>query len=157
MDGSQTPTFPPFVPLVPPDVPSNCANGFELGNATPGSIYTLATNQSAGAAAITLDVDFATYLQPDAVLITGRDADGGAYTLMDSCRLQTWTQGDPTGGLKRPPDVTIRQFRIDVHAGTRLLVIDFGGVVSPMYIQVLGLCDFDVTRFADATFWQAVP
>jgi hypothetical protein len=149
--------YPPYVPLVPPDVPADCANGFEIGDATSGSVYTLTTNQPGGSQAITLDVDFATYLEPDGVLITGVNANGTTYTLLDTCRLQTWSSGDPTGGTSRPPDETIRQFRIKVTAGTKSLKVDFAGVVSPMYIQVLGLCDFNVTTFASCTKWQAVP
>jgi len=149
--------YPPYVPLFPPDVPASCANGFELGDATPGSVYTLVSDRVGGAAAITLDVDFATYLEADGILIGGQNADGSSYTLMDSCRLQTWSSGDPTGGRSRPPDQTIRQFHISVPAGTTQLEFNFGGVVSPMYLQVLGLCDFTVTPFPDAVWWQAVP
>jgi hypothetical protein len=152
-------TYPPYVPLVPPSVPASCANGFELGDATTGgsTVYNLPSTKPGGAAAITLDVDFATYLEPDGVVITGVDASGATYTLLDTCRIQTWTSGDPTGGLTRPPDETIRQFRIHVTAGTKSLKVDFGGVVSPMYIQVLGLCDFDVSPFSEDVSWSAVP
>jgi hypothetical protein len=151
------PDFPPYTPLAPPDVPATCSNGFEIGDASIGSTYTLDAKTAAGAAAIVLDVDFATYLQADAVVITGTDASGSTYTLLDTCRLQTSTSGDPTGGRSRPPDQTIRQFRIQVKPGTTKLTFDFTGVVSPMYIQVLGLCDFNVTTFSSATWWQAVP
>jgi hypothetical protein len=155
--GGSASTFPPFVPLVPPDEPADCGNGFEVGDATPGSTYTLATNQAAGSAGMTLDVDFATYEKADGVIINGVYADGTSYTLLDTCRLQTWTAGDPTGGHVRPPDETIRQFRLNLEAGTMKLIVDFGGVVSPMYIQVLGLCDFMVAPFSDAVSWQTVP
>ncbi len=155
--GSSTSTFPPFVPLVPPDEPAGCGNGFELGDATHGSTYTLATNQPAGSESMTLDVDFATYEKADGVIITGVYADGTSYTLLDTCRLQTSTSGDPTGGQTRPPDETIRQFRLTLEAGTMKLIVDFGGVVSPMYIQVLGLCDFTVAPFSHAVSWQTVP
>ncbi len=154
--GLLLPVFPPATPLLPPDVPSTCANGFEIGDATIGSSYTLMSKSSKGAAAITLDVDFATYLQADGVVVTGTGP-SGTYTLLDTCRLQTATMGDPTGGMSRPPDDTIRQFRIAVEQGTTELTFDFGGVVSPMYIQVLGLCDFNVTQDTAATWWQAVP
>ncbi len=127
------------------------------GGGPVASVYTLVSDRVGGAAAITLDVDFATYLEADGILIGGQNADGSSYTLMDSCRLQTWSSGDPTGGRSRPPDQTIRQFHISVPAGTTQLEFNFGGVVSPMYLQVLGLCDFTVTPFPDAVWWQAVP
>jgi hypothetical protein len=150
--------FPPYTPLAPPDVPASCAGGFQTGDVdeSSGVVYELPATPAGGAAAITLDIDFATYLEPDGVLITGVDASGETYTLLDTCRMQTWTAGDPTDGLVRPPDDTIRQFRVDVVAGTRSLKIDFSRVVSPMYIQVLGLCDFDVTRLTQAKWWAAV-
>lgn len=154
--GLLLPVFPPAVPLVPPDVPASCHNGFEIGDATIGSSYTLMSKTTKGAAAITLDVDFATYLQADGVVITGTGP-SGTYTLLDTCRLQTAITGDPTGGTSRPPDQDIRQFRIQVAQGTTSLTFNFGGVVSPMYIQVLGLCDFNVTQDTAATWWQAVP
>jgi hypothetical protein len=154
--GLLLPVFPPATPLLPPDVPASCHNGFEIGDATIGSSYTLMSKTPKGAAAITLDVDFATYLQADGVVVTGVGP-AGTYTLLDTCRLQTSTMGDPTGGTSRPPDDTIRQFRIAVEQGTTELTFDFAGVVSPMYIQVLGLCDFDVTQDTAATWWQAVP
>ena len=113
----------------------------------PPVVYTLSSNTPAGSRAITLDVDFATYLEPDGVLITGVDGQGNTYTLLDTCRIQTWAWEDPTEGLSRPPDDSIRQFRVDVRQGTTQLTFDFGGVVSPMYLQVLGLCDFNVTPF----------
>jgi hypothetical protein len=155
--GLVLPEFPPAVPLLPPDVPSSCSNGFEIGDATPGSKYTLMSKTAAGSRAITLDVDFATYLQADGVVVTGTGPSGATYTLLDTCRLQTSILGDPTGGKSRPPDNTLRQFRIQVEQGTTQLVFDFSGVVSPMYIQVLGLCDFNVTQDTAATWWQTVP
>jgi len=152
--------YPPYVPLLPPSVPASCSNGFEMGDpnlcATGAVSYTINTTTPAGSRAITLDVDFATYVEPDGVVVTGVDAQGNTYTLLDTCRIQTWTARDPSLGLTRPPDDTIRQFRIDLKQGTTSLTFDFGGVVSPMYIQVLGLCDFDLTTFTEAISWNAV-
>jgi hypothetical protein len=152
------PEFPPFRPLLPPDVPASCANGFELGGANGGcggSTYTLHALRPGGAAAITLDVDWATYLAPDGVTVTGLDATGQRYTLLRTCRMQTALVGGPS--TMRPPDDTIRQFRLPVRAGTTQLDFDFGAVTTPMYIRVLGLCDFRVTPFTHAAWWQPVP
>ena len=155
-DASQA-SYPPYVPLAPPDVPANCTSGFEIGDATRGSAYAIYATSTAGAADIVLDVDFATYLQPDRLVVTGTDASGATRTLLDTCRIQTSDKGDPTGGVARPPDQTIRQFRAHVIQGTIMLTFDFAGVVSPMYVQVRGLCDFYVAPFITATWWQAVP
>lgn len=156
--GQLTPAFPPFVRLLPPDVPASCSNGFQMGGVNGGcgrSTYTLVSTRAGGANAITLDVDFATYLAPDGVTVTGVDAAGRTYTLMQTCRLQTSTASGPS--TSRPSDDTIRQFRLPVRAGTRQLDFDFGAVTTPMYIQVLGLCDFSVRPFTRASWWQAVP
>jgi hypothetical protein len=150
--------FPPFVPLARPDVPSYCSNGFELGGATGGcgrSTYTLVSTRAGGARAITLDVDFATYLVPDGVTLTGIDGSGNTYALLLTCRMQTSLVGGPS--TMRPPNDTIRQFRVAVREGTSRLNFDFGAVTSPMYIQVLGLCDFALPRYPNAAWWQSVP
>jgi hypothetical protein len=139
-------------------VPADCANGFELGGANGGcgnSTYSLRSNRMGGARAITLDVDFATYLAPDGVTISAIDGSGNTYTLLRTCRLQTSRAAGPS--TMRPSDDTIRQFRLDVREGTRELDFDFGAVTTPMYIQVLGLCDFDVSPYSHAAFWRAVP
>lgn len=154
--------YPPFVALAPADVPGNCGSGFEIGDADVcskkgGGTYAINAVPNNGSRAITLDVDFATYLEPDGLVVTGIDAQGKSYTLLDTCRLQTWNAADPTGGTKRPPDQTIRQFRIDVRAGTKQLSFDFGGVVSPMYVKVLGLCDFNLTAFAQCRWYHPLP
>lgn len=147
--------YPPYVPLYPPDVPAACDTGFQLNDAHDGSVYTIDA-KAGGAAAITLDVDYATYVEPNGLVITGIDGSGSTYTLMDSCRLQTWTQADPSGGDTRPLDVTIRQFHVPVRAGTTQLAFTFHGG-SPMYLQVVGLCDFDVTSFASCRSWRTAP
>jgi hypothetical protein len=148
--------FPPYVPLVPPDVPATCSNGFQVADVGAGAAYVLNATNPGGASAVTLDVDFATYLEPDGVTITGVDAQGATYTLLDTCRIQTYDAPEPTNGMQRPPDETIRQFRIDVKQGTTSLTVTFAHVCSPMYLQVLGLCDFDVPSYPHG-WWQAVP
>jgi hypothetical protein len=155
--GEQNALFPPYVPLKPDDVPASCNNGFELQQAQPSSIYLLKAKTPQGSRAITLDVDFATYTVADGMTITEIDASGSRNVLLDTCRMRTWTSADPTGGAHRPPDETIRQFRISLAAGTAQLEIKFGQVVSPMYLRLVGLCDFDVTPFPSALRWSSVP
>jgi hypothetical protein len=136
--------FPAAVTLDPPSVPVACANGWELGDATGGGAsYTIRTT-SGGALSedVPLDIDFASYLVPDGSLVGAIDASGTATIIFNTCRIQTWTSGDPTGGRSRPPDTTIRQFHATVPAGTTSLSFTFGATCSPMYMRVLGLCDF---------------
>ena len=153
-----TPVFPPFSTLVPSSLPATCSNGFELGNPTGGctdSTYTLHASRAGGARAVTLEIDFATYTIPDGVTITGIDSRGRRYTLFESCRLKTWTQ--PFTMNVRPPDVAIRQYRVDVLPGTTQLDFDYGPVTTPTYMKVLGLCDFNVTPFAGVRWFATVP
>jgi hypothetical protein len=149
--------FPDAGPLLPDDVPSDCANGFELNNPSGRGIYSVMAKTSAGSRPLTLDIDLATYKVPDKVRITGVDSCAKPYTLLSSCELQTANVGDPTGGMGRPPDATIRQFRVNMPGGTRELTFDFSNVTSPMYLRVVGLCDFNVATYPNASDWQAVP
>jgi hypothetical protein len=141
-----TPDFPAAVPLVPPGLPASCSGGFEMNN-PPQQIFTLPSSSPNGAAARTLDIEIATYKAPDHVSITGVDASGAQYALVDSCHLQTSTSSDPTDGCSRPPDDTLRQYTVNVKAGTKSLTFDWSGACTPTYVRVLGLCDFDVTPF----------
>jgi hypothetical protein len=138
--------YPPYVPLYAPDVPATCANGFEICDAEGAPVYTIHALTPSGSRALTLDLDFATYLAPDGLLITGIDGDCQEYVLFDSCRLQTAdeSESDYTNGMERPSDIAIRQFHLTLRQGTSQLTFDFSRVVSPMYFQILGLCDFSL-------------
>ncbi|HVK87315.1 MAG TPA: hypothetical protein VM513_24530 [Kofleriaceae bacterium] len=139
--------YPPFVPLVPPQVPATCANGFEINNSYP-LVYTIDSKTAAGSRAITLDIDIATYTASNWITIRGVDANGQTYVLLDTCRMKTWDRADPTSprGESRPLDETIRQFRVDVKQGTTQLSFDFSRMEcsTPFYVKAVGLCDFDV-------------
>lgn len=146
-DQSREVVYPPFVPLSAPDVPADCANGFELVDPTSRLIYVLRSRTPTGSRAIMLDVDFATYTAPDGLLITGIDGTCSQYTLFNSCVLKTADQ--PEGAYRkgkslRPSDVAIRQFHAAVRAGTTELTLDFSRVGTPIYLRVLGLCDFEI-------------
>jgi hypothetical protein len=151
--------FPPAVPLVPPDLPASCADGFEV-NTPPEQAFTVLSVSPGGASARTLAVDIATYKAPDHLRITGVDASGAAYTLLETCSLQTATYTDPTaasGGCSRPPDDSIRQFQAEVHAGTTELTFDYSGACTANYMRVLGLCDFVVEPFFKGCAFRLIP
>jgi hypothetical protein len=148
--------YPPFVPLYAPDVPTSCANGFQLGNASSTFTYVIGSKTTAGSRALALDLDFATYEAPDGMQITGVDGSCKEYTLFDSCDLQTSDKGQAayTDGTHRPSDVAIRQYHLALRPGTSQLTFNFSRVNSPMYVQVLGLCDFDLpTPTSTAVGW----
>jgi hypothetical protein len=151
--------YPPYVPLYAPDVPSTCANGFEVCDAEGAPVYTIHAVPAAGSRALTLDLDFATYLAPDGLLITGIDGNCKPYVLFDSCRLQTADQAESsyTNGMERPTDTAIRQFHLTLRQGTTQLTFDFSRVVSPMYFQVLGLCDFTMPPTPGVGWFNLVP
>jgi hypothetical protein len=151
--------YPPFVPLYPPDVPASCANGFEVCDAEGAPAYTIKATPAGGSRALTLDLDFATYVAPDGLLITGTDGCGEPYVLFDSCRLQTADESETTytNGMMRPTDPAIRQFHLTLREGTTQLTFDFSRVVSPMYFQILGLCDFTIAPVPGVGWFNLVP
>ena len=150
--------YPPYVPLYAPDVPSTCANGFEICDAEGAPVYTIKAVPKAGSRALTLDLDFATYLAPDGLLITGIDGNCKNYVLFDSCRLQTAdeAEGSYTNGMARPTDTAIRQFHLTLRPGTSQLTFNFANVQSPMYFQILGLCDFAITTVPGVGWFNLV-
>lgn len=151
--------YPPYVALTPPDVPATCANGFQVCDAQGAMPYTVHSVSSGGSKALTLDLDFATYTAPDGLLITGVDGTCKPYVLFDSCRISTAPQseGAYTNGMARPQDIAIRQFHLDLHPGTTQLTFDFSRVVSPMYFQVLGVCDFALPPAPGVGWFALVP
>jgi hypothetical protein len=154
-----TTTFPPAVPLGPTSLPASCSGGFET-NTPPTQAFTVHSLSPSGAAPRILDVDIATYKAPDHLRITGVDASGNEYTLVETCSLQTATYSDPTtaeGGCVRPPDDSIRQFKATVHEGTTSLTFDYTGACTPTYTRVRGLCDFAVTQFFEGCQFRIIP
>jgi hypothetical protein len=151
--------YPPSVPLYPPDVPATCANGFEVCDALGAPAYVVVSKSPNGSQAVTLDLDFATYTAPDGLLITGVDGNCKPYVLFDSCRIRTadLPEHNYTDGGARPLDTTIRQFHLTLKQGTTQLTFDFSRVVSPMYFQVLGLCDFALPPAPGVAWFSPVP
>lgn len=132
--------FPPAVAL-PDSVPADCLRGFEMNNFH--GTWSTDSLTLAGSRAIELEVDVATYQAPDDIRISGT-VNGAERDLFATCRMQTSTYGDRTGGLIRPQDDCIREFRLDLPTGTTRLTFDFSNATTPTYIRVLGLCDFDL-------------
>jgi hypothetical protein len=154
-----TATFPPAVPLGPTGLPATCSGGFEANN-PPEHTFTVKSLSPSGAAAVTLDIDIATYHAPDHLRITGVDASNTEYVVLETCSLQTATYSDPTvneGNCVRPPDDSIRQLKGSVLAGTTSLTFDYTGACTPTYTRVLGLCDFAVTTFFSGCQFRVIP
>jgi hypothetical protein len=134
--------FPPEVSL-PLTVPANCLYGFEMNN-FQNNTWSISSLTPAGSRALRLEVDLATYKAADTIRIEAF-VNGAAHDLFATCRLKTANYGDPTLGLSRPPDDSIREFRVDLPMGTTQLTFDFTGTATPSYFRVLGLCDFDLS------------
>jgi len=151
--------YPPFVTLYPPDVPKACASGFEVCDALGAPPYTIHSVSAAGSQGLTLDLDFATYVAPDGLLITGIDGTCKPYVLFDTCRISTADESESTytNGKERPQDIAIRQFHVTLRPGTTQLTFDFSRVVSPMYFQILGLCDFALPAVPGVGWSSLVP
>lgn len=129
--------YPPFVELG--SVSTSC--GFEWQNCV-GSLV-LESESSSGSSSTHLVVDIATYRLPDRLRIVAH-GDDGSTVLLDTCRMQTNDYGDPTDGMTRPPDDSIRRFEVDVPDGTTSLTFDDTEATTPWYERVTGLCDFRI-------------
>ncbi len=137
--------FLPYVPLGVPALPASCAGGIEVQNCQ--GIVEARSLSAAGSSETSLVVDFATYTAGDRLRIEGTLASGEVYVLMDTCRVRTWDRSDPSDGLTRPLEETVRRFEsIPVRAGTVSLRFDSSFANTPWYERVLGLCEFEVTE-----------
>jgi hypothetical protein len=147
---------PKWTPLAP-TVPASCLVGFEM-NRYREHVHTISS--PSGSQAITLEVDIATYTASDAIRISAVDGNGNSTILIDTCRMRTAEYGDPTMGTVRPPEDSIRDFRTNLPAGTKQIVIDNTYASSPTYIRILGLCDFDIepppTTELNSSFFRIV-
>jgi hypothetical protein len=148
--------YPPPVALTTPNLPPNCAGGFEMNNSELASFTAHAISPS-GAKGGNLDVQIATYLAPDHLRITGVDASNNTYTIVDTCSMQTAMYPDPTDGCHRPPDDSIRQYQVTVKPGTKSLSFDVSGGCTPHYLRVLGLCDFTWTPPITTCHYRPIP
>lgn len=141
-------------PLEPPALPATCSGGFEVNKPKKGSVYTITSKTPGGSSAAPLDVQIATYTAPDHMVIRATRKNGTTYPVVDTCTLKTALYSDPTGkGCVRPPEDSIRQYKVKLEAGTTKLEFDFAGACTPTYLRVLGLCEFEVTPFVpDCSF-----
>lgn len=134
------PVMIPYVPLGAPNVPATCNSGFELQELMYGSLTLNAVTQSQQRKLV---IDIATYTKADSVHIFAMNATGKTVDLIRICRSRTANYGDPTGGNYRPPEDSIRRWEVTLPAGTTHFTVDNSAAVSPTYIRVLGLCDFN--------------
>lgn len=148
-------TYPPPVALVD-HAPAGCKAGFELNASKGVGVYTFDSLAPGGSAATALEVQFATYRVSDHIKIDGVTS-AGTYPLIDTCTVQTAQYSDPTKGCGRPPDDSIRQYKVMLKAGTTQIKVDLSGVCSPIYLRVRGLCEFDVQPFFAGCAFRTLP
>ncbi len=145
LGGAQThgrPPIAPATPSLPKTAPANCRGGIEFNNFEGGTFKLDA--HAALAKAAPLEVDIASYTAEDHMRVIAETA-AGEQTIIDTCRLRTAKYADPTDGHSRPPEDSIRSFRLKAPKGTTALRFDWTGANSPTYIRLVGLCDFDQT------------
>jgi hypothetical protein len=125
-----------------PAVSSTCSSGIEVNNLIGGK-YTIST--SSGAATTTTReawIDFATYTAPDSIDIYVLDAYSHSTLIFSQCTVATADYG--CGGvIGTPPSDSIRQYRLQIPAGTKKIIFDYTKTVSPFYLRMYGLCDFN--------------
>ncbi len=134
----------PKLPAMPKTVPADCRHGIELNNVYNSS-FDLQATKASGSRSLKMEVDIASYLAPDRMRILAHTANGEKL-LVDTCRLSTANYTDPTDGSRRPPEDSIREFRVTLPKGTTSLTFDFSEADSPTYMKVTGLCDFTLSQ-----------
>jgi hypothetical protein len=134
--------YVPDMGLMAPAVPTSCSNGIEVNNLIGGK-YSIATTTGAPTSVVRAAwIDFATYTAPDSITISVVNASGVATKVFSQCVIATANYG--CGGVTgTPPSDSIRQFRLSIPPGTVKIIFDFGNTVSPFYIRMYGLCDFN--------------
>lgn len=133
----------PVIPLwsrLSKTAPADCRSGVELNN-LKNQTFTLDALNDKGSRSIVLELDFASYSRVDRLKVIAKGSFGES-TIFDSCRLRTSPYPDPTKGFSRPPEDSIRDFRVSLPAGTINLVFDMSEVPTATYLRVTGLCDF---------------
>jgi hypothetical protein len=147
---------PKWGPLAP-TVPADCLRGFEI-NRLEQHTYSISAIQ--GSRAITLEIDIATYNVADAIRISASDGAANETILVETCRMRTSMYEDPTGGTTRPPEDSIRDYRVPLPAGSKVLRVDNTKASSPTYVRILGLCDFEIgpppTTVVNSSFFRIV-
>lgn len=136
------PPIAPPTPSLPKTAPDGCRGGVEFNN-LEGSSFKLVAHGTINKSA-PLEVDVASYTAEDHMRVIA-ETTAGDQTIIDTCRLRTAEYADPTGGLTRPPENSIRGFRIKAPKGTTALRFDWTDTRTPTYMRVIGLCDFDTT------------
>ncbi len=120
------------------DPSSVCDDGYVLQNSA--GAYTVRTfDERPSAASLPIDLKFATYREPDGLRIVA-EGTYGRKVLFSTCQLSTDNEGGGHYGLKKPPNVTIRSFSIQVPEGTLRLKVDRKNNDSPSYVSLRGFC-----------------
>jgi hypothetical protein len=136
---------PPVAPPsdnLPKTAPAGCRSGIEFNRFERHS-FRLKAKQTTDKQT-PLEIDLASYTAEDHMKLIAETEDG-ERVVMDTCRLRTATYADPTNGSTRPPEDSIREFRLKLPKKTTALRFDWTGASSPTYIRVIGLCDFEST------------
>lgn len=148
-DGKSTNILAVFsVPIAPKSsmaktVAGSCNGGFEFNN-LENSSFTIRAKSTLKKSA-PLDIEIASYTAADRMRIIAVFKDGSRKLVLDSCRLRTASYTDPTGGNQRPPEDSIRDFRLKLPKGTDSVEFDFTAAPTPTYMKVNGLCNFNLT------------
>lgn len=128
----------PELPLRYPSV--SAGQSLEFNN--QNKIFNFVWDGSTPMAAREIGIEYATYAAANGLEIRVDD-----NVVLRVCTLSTSSYGDPTKGLTRPPEDSIRTFAIKVPAGSRNIeVISMGS--TPMYLRMNGMNGFQSENIA---------
>lgn len=135
--------FPPQTPLNYSISNFGCQTNLEVNNIR-GEVLTFQSSLPQGSEERVLQIDVATYVAADVITISASNILGQSVNLLQTCRMRTACYGDPTDGKSRPPEDSIRTFRVTLPAGTKTITLDYLKSKSNTYTRIIGLCDFNL-------------
>lgn len=129
---------------LPLTLPDSCVLGFELNSPLPEKLLSYQSLDFLGSKERILEFDYASYLPPSAIRITGTRLNGERYVLFESCSVRS--EIAPAGSKKsRPCETHIRNYRLLLKSNT--VKLQFEAVKNtPFYVRLLGLCDFNLSQ-----------
>lgn len=135
--------------ITTPAAAADCKSSVEIWNVWNGATIVInhIPNRQSFISNQVIELDYASYLEPDDLEIRAFNVKGDSTVLFRQCRISTGPLVENEymkTPFTRPADESIRDFRIVIPTGTSRLQIKPLKSESPFYIRMKGLCNFDI-------------